>query len=161
MAKKVNHFHASPAILSVGLLAVMAFAMVIGISQVMQTQTTNSNAQEMALGAPTPRPTPTPTPTKVPTPSPTPPNGCGLAGCCANLGYGSKCQYTSSSCSGGYVDNYCSGGSNYKCCVGTTTSCYANHNGKCQTVGGTQPCNSPKSYHSSYCPGPSNVKCCY
>lgn len=86
---------------------------------------------------------------------------CGATGCCTSLGYGSKCQSTGTTCSGGFVDNYCGGGPTWKCCVGASTSCHINHNGKCQTTGGSQSCSSPKSYHSGYCPGPSNVRCCY
>lgn len=84
---------------------------------------------------------------------------CGTAGCCSGLISGARCQYTSNSCAGGYVDNYCPGGTTYKCCIPTTTACYNNYNrGKCQTVGGTQACST--SYVSNQCPGPTNVRCC-
>lgn len=74
---------------------------------------------------------------------------------------GARCQYTSNSCPGGYLDNYCpSQPNNVKCCVPTTTACYTQRNqGKCQTVGGTQSCGT---YYdpSNLCPGPQNIQCC-
>lgn len=85
---------------------------------------------------------------------------CGGAGCCSNITSGAKCQYTSNSCPGGYVDNYCPGASNYKCCLPTTTACYQTQNkSKCQTnPNGSQACN--YTYKSGYCPGATNIQCC-
>ncbi len=47
MAKRKNHLQASPLFLSAGLVAVMVFAIIIGVSQVNQTQITSSTAQEV------------------------------------------------------------------------------------------------------------------
>lgn len=97
-------------------------------------------------------------------PTPTPKPGCGYAGCCTSTfstnGGIAQCQNASLSCSGGYVDGYC-GVLNTKCCVPTTTKCYQQLRGKCQTVGGSQSCPSPFRYTTGHCPGPSTVQCCY
>ncbi len=48
MTKKINHLHASPVFLSLGLLAVMAFAIIMGVSQINQSQITSSEAKKLS-----------------------------------------------------------------------------------------------------------------
>ncbi len=47
MTKRTNHLHAGPVVLSLGLLAVMAFAIIVGVSQVNQNQDVRSRAAEL------------------------------------------------------------------------------------------------------------------
>ena len=48
MAKKINHLHASPVFLSLGLLAVMTLTIIIGVSQIKQNQITSSEAKKLS-----------------------------------------------------------------------------------------------------------------
>ncbi len=47
MAKRSSHLHASPLVLSLGLLAVMAFAIIAGVSQLNNNQDARSRAAEL------------------------------------------------------------------------------------------------------------------
>lgn len=95
------------------------------------------------------------------------PVGYGRAGTCANLAYSvkgqkvsAKCQFTSSPCAGAYVNNYCGGGNDYKCCV-LSPSC-AKEGGVCVTVTALvnkAVADKKGKLLNGYCPGPNNVKC--